>query len=284
MNSRFRKRLPGTALDYFDAREAVDALHPDAWAGLPYTARVHAENIVRLAAPARVDEFLMQIMQRRRDSDFPWFPGRVVHPDLPEQAAQTDPGAEMLALLARVKPAYSRVIEVQDGVSFPDSCIGTGSPTVAMGALGIVAIDAGGEPERANQGSASWMRLPDTVGVRLTGQRQPHATVTDMAVALTEHLRQHGVEGTYLEFFGDGARSLTIVERATVASWCTECGATAALFPIDNQTLDHLRLTVRDGGHVGVVEAYAQEAGFWVDSMLTAAYERMLSFDLSTVG
>jgi len=358
MNIPHRKPLPGTALDYFDAREAVDALQPGAWATLPYTARVHAENLVRRADPAHLHEYLRQLIERKRDIDFPWFPVRVVCHDILGQTALVDLAGLRDAIAkeggdpAAVNPvvpvqlivdhslavecggfepdAFARnraiedrrnedrfhfiewtkkafanvdvipagngimhqinlekmspVVYVQDGVAFPDTCVGTDSHTPHVDALGVIAVGVGGlEAENVMLGRASWMRLPDIVGVELTGRRQPGITATDIVLALTEFLRQQKVVGAYLEFFGDGARSLTIGDRATISNMCPEYGATAALFAIDEQTLAYLRLTGRDEAQVRLVETYARTAGFWADTLAGAQYERVLRFDLSTV-
>ncbi|MBK0120494.1 aconitate hydratase AcnA, partial [Delftia sp. S67] len=127
------------------------------------------------------------------------------------------------------------------------------------------------------------MRLPEIVGVRLTGRRQAGITATDIVLALTEFLRQQKVVGAYVEFFGEGADSLSIGDRATISNMCPEYGATAAMFSIDDQTLAYLRLTGRDEAQVRLVEAYARTAGFWSDSLAGVEYERVLQFDLSTV-
>jgi aconitate hydratase len=358
MISRYRKRLTGTALHYIDARSAVDALRPGAWAGLPYTARVHAENLVRRCDPAILDECLLQIIERRRDRDFPWFPVRVVCHDILGQTALVDLAGLRDAIAAeggdpaQVNPvvpvqlivdhslavecggfdpeafAKNRAIEdrrnedrfhfidwtkrafanvdvipagngimhqinlekmspvvyVQDGVAFPDTCVGTDSHTPHVDALGVIAVGVGGlEAENVMLGRASWMRLPGIVGVELRGRRQPGITATDIVLALTEFLRKEKVVGAYLEFFGEGARSLTIGDRATISNMCPEYGATAALFYIDEQTLDYLTLTGRDEAQVRLVETYAKGAGFWADALAGAEYERVLKFDLSTV-
>lgn len=359
MNStNYRKPLPGSALDYFDAQAAVEALRPGAWHRLSYTARVHAENLVRRCDPAILDECLLQIIDKRRDRDFPWYPVRVVCHDILGQTALVDLAGLRDAIAkeggdpAQVNPvvpvqlivdhslavecggfdpdafAKNRAIEdrrnedrfhfiewtkkafanvdvipagngimhqinlekmspvvyVQDGVAFPDTCVGTDSHTPHVDALGVVAIGVGGlEAENVMLGRASWMRLPDIVGVQLTGRRQPGITATDVVLALTEFLRNEKVVGAYLEFFGNGARSLTIGDRATISNMCPEYGATAALFSIDEQTLDYLRLTGREATQVELVENYAKTAGFWADSLEGAVYERVLTFDLSTV-
>ena len=358
MNTAYRKSLPGTTLDYFDARQAVDALAPGAWAKLPYTARVHAENLVRRADPVQLPQYLGQLIARQREMDFPWFPVRVVCHDILGQTALVDLAGLRDAIAkeggdpAAVNPvvpvqlivdhslavecggfdpdafAKNRAIEdrrnedrfhfiewtkrafanvdvipagngimhqinlekmspvvyVQDGVAFPDTCVGTDSHTPHVDALGVIAVGVGGlEAENVMLGRASWMRLPDIVGVELTGQRAPGITATDIVLALTEFLRQEKVVGAYVEFHGSGAQSLSIGDRATIANMCPEYGATAALFAIDEQTLQYLRLTGRDEQQVQLVEAYAKTAGFWADTLREVEYERVLRFDLSSV-
>ncbi|ADU99646.1 Fe/S-dependent 2-methylisocitrate dehydratase AcnD [Alicycliphilus denitrificans] len=358
MNIRYRKRLPGTALDYFDAREAVEALAPGAWARLPYTTRVHAENLVRRADPAQLNDYLRQLIGRKREIDFPWYPVRVVCHDILGQTALVDlaglrdaiakeggdPAAvnpvvpvqlivdhslavecggfdpdafaknraiedrrneDRFHFIEWTKKAFanvdvipagngimhqinlekmSPVVYVQDGVAFPDTCVGTDSHTPHVDALGVIAVGVGGlEAENVMLGRASWMRLPEIVGIKLTGRRQPGITATDMALALTEFLRQEKVVGAYVEFFGEGADSLSIGDRATISNMCPEYGATAALFTIDPQTIEYLRLTDRSPEQVRLVETYARQAGFWHTDLQTAQYERVLAFDLSTV-
>ncbi len=178
----------------------------------------------------------------------------------------------------------SPVIQARDGVAFPDTCVGTDSHTPHVDALGVIAIGVGGlEAENVMLGRASWMRLPDIVGVELTGRRQPGITATDMVLALTEFLRKQKVVGAYLEFYGEGAASLTLGDRATISNMAPEYGATAAMFSIDQQTIDYLRLTGRDDEQVALVETYARTAGLWADSLVDAEYERVLKFDLSSV-
>ncbi|MBL0719597.1 Fe/S-dependent 2-methylisocitrate dehydratase AcnD [Piscinibacter sp. Jin2] len=358
MNTAFRKPLPGTSLDYFDARAAVDALKPGAWDGLPYTARVHAENIVRKADPAIVDDCLLQLIERKRERDFPWYPARVVCHDILGQTALVDLAGLRDAIAqqggdpAKVNPVVpvqlivdhslavecggfdpdafqknrdieerrnedrfhfinwtktafdnvdvipagngimhqinlekmSPVIHAQDGVAFPDTCVGTDSHTPHVDALGVIAVGVGGlEAENVMLGRASWMRLPDIVGIELSGRRQPGITATDLVLALTEFLRQQKVVGAYLEFYGEGAASLTIGDRATISNMAPEYGATAAMFSIDGQTLDYLRLTGRTEEQLKLVETYAKQAGLWSDSLANVEYERVLRFDLSSV-
>jgi aconitase A len=131
--------------------------------------------------------------------------------------------------------------------------------------LGVGGLEA----ENVMLGRASWMRLPDIVGVELTGKRQPGITATDIVLALTEFLRKSKVVGAYLEFYGEGARSLTMGDRATISNMAPEYGATAAMFSIDEQTIDYLKLTGRTDEQVALVETYAKEAGLWSDSLKT---------------
>ncbi|WP_390345929.1 Fe/S-dependent 2-methylisocitrate dehydratase AcnD [Variovorax boronicumulans] len=358
MNTDYRKNLPGTALDYFDAREAVEAIRPGAWATMPYTARVHAENLVRRCDPAILVQSLTQLIERRRDHDFPWFPARVVCHDILGQTALVDLAglrdaiAEQGGDPSQVNPVVpvqlivdhslavecggfdpdafaknraiedrrnedrfhfiewtkrafrnmevippgngimhqinlermSPVVHAQDGVAYPDTLVGTDSHTPHVDALGVVAVGVGGlEAENVMLGRASWMRLPDIVGVRLAGRPQPGITATDVVLALTEFLRAAKVVGAYLEFHGEGAASLTLGDRATISNMAPEYGATAAMFAIDTQTLDYLRLTGRADEQVRLVEVYAKQAGLWADTLAEVVYERVLQFDLSTV-
>ncbi|QAY92585.1 Fe/S-dependent 2-methylisocitrate dehydratase AcnD [Pseudomonas sp. ACM7] len=358
MNTEFRKPLPGSHLDYFDVRAAVEAIQPGAYDTLPYTSRVLAENLVRRCDPATLTESLKQFIERKRDLDFPWFPARVVCHDILGQTALVDLAGlrDAIALQggdpAQVNPVVptqlivdhslaverggfdpeafeknraiedrrnedrfhfinwtkkafknvdvippgngimhqinlekmSPVIQVRDGVAFPDTCVGTDSHTPHVDALGVIAIGVGGlEAESVMLGRASWMRLPESVGVELTGKLQPGITATDMVLALTEFLRQQKVVGAWLEFFGEGASALTLGDRATISNMAPEYGATAAMFYIDQQTIDYLKLTGREDEQVQLVENYAKQTGLWADSLKNAQYERGLTFDLSSV-
>ena len=358
MNTEFRKTLPGTRLDYFDTRAAVDAIKPGAYDTLPYTSRVLAENLVRRCDPATLNASLSQLIERKRDLDFPWFPARVVCHDILGQTALVDLAGLRDAIAqqggdpAQVNPVVptqlivdhslavecggydpeafeknraiedrrnedrfhfiewtkkafknvdvippgngimhqinlekmSPVIQVRDGVAFPDTCVGTDSHTPHVDSLGVIAIGVGGlEAESVMLGRASWMRLPEIVGVELTGKLQPGITATDMVLALTEFLRKQKVVGAWLEFFGEGAAALTLGDRATISNMAPEYGATAAMFYIDRQTIDYLKLTGREDQQVQLVEHYAKVSGLWADSLKDAQYERRLSFDLSSV-
>ncbi|QXI27132.1 Fe/S-dependent 2-methylisocitrate dehydratase AcnD [Pseudomonas vanderleydeniana] len=358
MNTQYRKPLPGSHLDFFDARAAVDAIQPGAYATLPYTSRVLAENLVRRCEPATLTDSLKQLIERKRDLDFPWFPARVVCHDILGQTALVDLAGLRDAIAsqggdpAQVNPVVptqlivdhslavecggfdpdafaknraiedrrnedrfhfidwtkkafknvdvippgngimhqinlekmSPVIQARDGVAFPDTCVGTDSHTPHVDALGVIAIGVGGlEAESVMLGRASWMRLPEIVGVELTGKLQPGITATDMVLALTEFLRKQKVVGAYLEFFGEGASALTLGDRATISNMAPEYGATAAMFYIDQQTIDYLKLTGREDAQVQLVETYARESGLWADSLQGVQYERGLQFDLSSV-
>ncbi|MGR5550845.1 aconitate hydratase AcnA, partial [Vibrio sp. DNB22_12_1] len=160
----------------------------------------------------------------------------------------------------------------------------TDSHTPHVDALGVIAIGVGGlEAETVMLGRPSMMRLPDIVGVKLTGQRQPGITATDIVLAITEFLRNERVVSSYLEFFGEGARELTIGDRATISNMTPEYGATAGMFYIDEQTINYLKLTGRDDEQVKLVETYAKQTGLWADDLDSAVYERVLEFDLATV-
>ncbi|MCG8392320.1 MAG: Fe/S-dependent 2-methylisocitrate dehydratase AcnD, partial [Pseudomonadales bacterium] len=179
----------------------------------------------------------------------------------------------------------SPVVQVRDGVAFPDTCVGTDSHTPMVDALGVISVGVGGlEAENVMLGNPSMMRLPDIVGVELTGKLKPGITGTDLVLAITEFLRRERVVGAYLEFFGEGADSLSVGDRATIANMTPEYGATAGMFFIDDNTLDYLKLTGREDEQVALVEKYAKETGLWADSLKSAEYERVLKFDLSTVG
>ena len=169
----------------------------------------------------------------------------------------------------------STVVQVVDGVAFPDTCVGTDSHTPMVDALGVISVGVGGlEAESVMLGRASWMRLPDIIGVELTGKLQPGITSTDLVLALTAFLRKERVVGAYLEFYGEGASNLTVGDRATISNMTPEYGATAAMFYIDEQTIEYLKLTGREDDQVRLVEQYARETGLWADTLTHAEYER----------
>ena len=358
MNTEYRKKLPGSDLDFFDTRAAIEAIQPGAYEKLPYTSRVHAENLVRRCDPASLTDSLKQIIERKQDLDFPWYPARVVCHDILGQTALVDLAglrdaiADMGGDPSKVNPVVptqlivdhslavehagfekdafeknraiedrrnddrfhfinwtkkafknvdviqpgngimhqinlekmSPVIHARDGVAFPDTLVGTDSHTPHVDALGVIAIGVGGlEAETVMLGRPSYMRLPNIIGVELTGKRQPGITATDIVLAITEFLRNEKVVSSYLEFYGEGAANLTIGDRATISNMTPEFGASAGLFYIDEQTIDYLKLTGRDAEQVKLVETYAKETGLWADSLTKAEYERVLTFDLSSV-
>ncbi|WP_419146808.1 Fe/S-dependent 2-methylisocitrate dehydratase AcnD [Pseudoalteromonas 'SMAR'] len=358
MNTEFRKRLPDSELCYYDTKAAVEAIKPGSYETLPYTSRVLAENLVRRAEPEKLNDYLTQIIERRRDLDFPWFPARVVCHDILGQTALVDLAGLRDAIAekggdpAKVNPVVptqlivdhslavehagyekdafeknraiedrrnddrfhfinwtktafknvdvippgngilhqinlekmSPVIQARDGVAFPDTLVGTDSHTPHVDALGVIAVGVGGlEAESVMLGRASYMRLPDIVGVEIVGKRQPGITATDIVLAITEFLRKERVVSSYLEFFGEGTKDLNLGDRATISNMTPEYGATAAMFYIDEQTIDYLKLTGRDDEQVKLVEQYAKHTGLWADSLEKVQYERVLKFDLSTV-
>lgn len=359
MNSAYRKPLPGAkGLDFFDARQAVDEIAPGAHDRLPYTSKVLAENLVRRCEPGALKDSLRQLIERKQDLDFPWFPARVVCHDILGQTALVDLAGLRDAIAAKggdpaqvnpvvptqlvvdhslavecggfdpqafeknraiedrrnedrfhfinwTKQAFenvdvippgngilhqinlermSPVIQVRDGVAFPDTLVGTDSHTPMVDALGVIAIGVGGlEAESVMLGRASYMRLPDIVGVQLSGRPQPGITATDIVLALTEFLRKSKVVSAYLEFYGEGANALSLGDRATISNMAPEYGATAAMFYIDAQTISYLRLTGREDAQIALVETYAKQTGLWADQMQNAQYERVLEFNLSTV-
>ena len=364
MNYELRKPLPGytiagTNIDYFDTRGAIEAISQGAYAKLPYTSRVLAEQLVRKCAPDILTDCLKQIIYRKQELDFPWYPARVVCHDILGQTALVDlaglrdaiadqggdpskvnpvvptqlivdhslavenngddPDAfdknraiedrrneDRFHFIEWTKTAFknvdvipagngimhqinlekmSPVIQLQDGVAFPDTCVGTDSHTPHVNALGVIAIGVGGlEAETVMLGRPSMMRLPNIVGVRLSGKRQPGITATDIVLAITEFLRNAKVVSAYLEFFGDGAAELTIGDRATISNMTPEYGASAGMFYIDRQTIDYLKITGREPEQVELVETYAKHTGLWADDLIDAEYERVLEFDLSSVG
>ncbi|GAA4351908.1 Fe/S-dependent 2-methylisocitrate dehydratase AcnD [Kangiella taiwanensis] len=359
MNTNYRKKLEGSDLDYFDTRQAVEDIQEGAYDKLPYTSKVLAENLVRRCDPESLTASLKQLIERKRDLDFPWFPARVVCHDILGQTAFVDLAGLRDAIAegggdpAQVNPVVptqlivdhslavehggfekdafeknraieerrnedrfhfinwcktafknvnvvppgngimhqinlermSPVIQARDGVAFPDTLVGTDSHTPMVDALGVIAVGVGGlEAESVMLGRASYMRLPDIVGVELTGKPQPGITGTDIVLAITEFLRNERVVSAYLEFFGEGASHLTLGDRATISNMTPEYGATAGMFYIDEQTIDYLKLTGRDDEQVKLVEQYAKETGLWADGLKDAEYERVLTFDLSSVG
>ena len=187
-----------------------------------------------------------------------------------------------LEYLARV--VFSETVDGKT-VAFPDTLVGTDSHTTMVNGLGVVGWGVGGiEAEAAMLGQPVSMLLPRVLGLRLTGGLPRGTTATDLVLTITEALRKHGVVGKFVEFFGEGLRHLTIADRATLGNMCPEYGATVAMFPIDNMTLDYLRLTGRDESRVKLVEDYARAQGlFRGDDSPEAVYTETLELDLSSV-
>ena len=170
-------------------------------------------------------------------------------------------------------------------VAYPDTLVGTDSHTTMVNGLGVVGWGVGGiEAEAAMLGQPISMLLPQVLGFRLTGEMPQGATATDLVLTITEALRKHGVVGKFVEFFGEGLGALTIADRATLGNMCPEYGATVAIFPIDEMTLDYLRLTGRDESRVQIVEAYAKEQGlFRTAASPEAVYSEVMELDLETI-
>ena len=358
MNNNYRKPLQGTQLEYFDVRQAIEDIQSGAYAKLPYTSKVLAEQLVRRCDPVILEQSLKELINRQQDHDFPWYPARVVCHDILGQTALVDLAglrdaiAEQGGDPSKVNPVVptqlivdhslavefggfdpdafeknraiedrrnedrfhfiewtktafenvdvipagngimhqinlekmSPVIQNRGGLAYPDTCVGTDSHTPHTDALGVISIGVGGlEAENVMLGRASWMRLPDIIGVEFIGQRQAGITATDIVLALTEFLRKERVVGAYLEFFGEGADSMSVGDRATISNMTPEYGATAAMFYIDQNTIDYLTLTGREADQIQLVETYAKEIGLWASDMTQAEYPRVLRFDLSTV-
>ena len=359
MNTDYRKPLADTSLDYFDAKQAINDIKDGAYQQLPYTSRVLAENLVRRCEPDKLSDALNQLIERKQNLDFPWYPARVVCHDILGQTALVDLAGLRDAIAekggdpSKVNPVVptqlivdhslavehagfeedafeknraiedrrnedrfhfinwtktafenidviqpgngimhqinlekmSPVIQSRNGVAFPDTLVGTDSHTPHVDALGVIAVGVGGlEAESVMLGRASYMRLPDIVGVNLFGKRQDGITATDIVLAITKFLRNEKVVSCYLEFYGEGVAALTLGDRATISNMTPEFGASAGMFYIDENTIDYLRLTGRDEKQVQLVETYAKQTGLWAEDLIDASYERVLNFDLSSVG
>ena len=356
----YRKPLPNTNLEYFDAKAAIDGILPQAYEKMPYCLRIFAENLLRNAEkidnPEMVQTGLKQLALQENTEDFAWYPYRVVCHDILGQTALVDlaglrdaihlaggnpnevnpvvqtqlivdhslavefggfepdafsknreveerRNADRFHFINWTKTAFenidvvpagngimhqinleklSPVIAVENGVAFPDCCVGTDSHTPHTDALGVISVGVGGlEAESVMLGRASMMRLPEIVGVEIVGKRAAGITATDIVLHLTEFLRREKVVGAFVEFFGTGVADLSVGDRATISNMTPEYGATAALFAIDKQTIDYLKLTGRD--NADLVEHYAKTAGLWADDLGEVAYPRVLRFDLSAV-
>ena len=162
--------------------------------------------------------------------------------------------------------SLARVVMVRNGQAYPDTCVGTDSHTTMVNGLGVLGWGVGGiEAEAAMLGQPVSMLIPQVVGFKLTGELPQGATATDMVLTITEILRKHGVVGKFVEFFGDAVAGVSLANRATIGNMSPEYGSTAAIFPIDDETLRYLRLTGRSEEQVALVEAYCREQGLWHD-------------------
>lgn len=178
----------------------------------------------------------------------------------------------------------ARVTMTRDGVAYPDTCVGTDSHTTMVNGLGVLGWGVGGiEAEAAMLGQPVSMLIPKVVGFKLTGSIPAGSTATDVVLTITQMLRQHGVVGKFVEFYGNGVAEVPLANRATIGNMSPEFGSTAAIFPIDGVTLDYLRLTGRDEAQIALVEAYTKEQGLWHDPANEPAYSEYLELDLSTV-
>ncbi|MEX3937017.1 aconitate hydratase AcnA [Paraburkholderia phymatum] len=353
------RNLPNQSLAFVSIADAMQSIDPTAFARMPYSVRVFAENIARRQPVAQAARYLEALAARHHDVDFPYYPARVVLQDLlgtpalvdlagmrdaiaeaggdpatinpvvpthlvvdhslnvevagydreamaKNMAIEQTKNAERFEFLAWCKQAFSNLdvlmpgngilhqvniehlsplIQVRDGVAYPDTLVGTDSHTTMINAIGVLGWGVGGiEAESVMLGRAVWLRLPAIVGVELKGGRQPGVTATDLVLAITEFLRKQKVVGTIIEFYGEGARAMTLSDRATISNMAPEFGATAALFAIDEKTLDFMRLTGRSDAQIALTEDYAKAQGLWADDFNDAEYDRVLSFDLSDVG
>ena len=353
------KTLPGYSVQYVAIRDYVEKTQPGVFDQLPFSLRVFTENLLRRCPSQCLNESLDQVLGRKSDTDFPFYPARVVlqdllgTPALVDLAGLRDAVAEAGGDPSRVNPAvptqlvvdhslnvdiggmvrdaldqnmsieqrknaerfeflawaqrafdnvgvvmpgngilhqinlekFSPVVQVQDGVAFIDTLVGTDSHTTMINALGVMGWGVGGiEAESVMLGRPIWMRVPKVIGVELTGQRQAGIQATDIVLALTEYLRAQGVVGAILEFFGAGVSALSLADRATIANMSPEFGATASMFAIDEKTIDYLQLTGRSPELITLVESYAKAQGLWADALTQVKYQQILRYDIGQVG
>ena len=358
-NEKYLKDLAGIdGVKYYDVKSAVEDITPGSFAKLNYTSRVLAENLIRKCPSADLKDSLIQLIEKRTDKDFPWFPSRVichdilgltafvdlaglreavalgggdpqkVNPVVPTQlivdhslaveCGGFDPdafqknrdiedrrNADRFHFINWTKEAFnnvdvippgngimhqinlekmSPVVHNIDGIASPDTLVGTDSHTPHVDALGVIAVGVGGlEAENVMLGNPSYMRVPEIIGVNIVGVRSEGITATDIALSMTSYLRDNNVISAYLEFFGTGIKYLDLGDRATISNMTPEYGASAAMFAIDDRTIDYLRITGREAKQVKLVEAYAKANGLWADAFAHATYARTIEFDLSTV-
>lgn len=357
-NEKYLKQLDGLDVKYYDVKSAVEDIKAGSFAKLNYTSRVLAENLLRKCPSADLKDSLIQLIEKRTDKDFPWYPSRVichdilgltafvdlaglreavaskggnpdkVNPVVPTQlivdhslaveCGGFDPdafqknrdiedrrNADRFHFINWAKEAFnnvdvippgngimhqinlekmSPVVHLNDGIASPDTLVGTDSHTPHVDALGVIAVGVGGlEAENVMLGNPSYMRVPEIIGVEITGTRGAGITATDIALSLTSFLRENNVISAYLEFYGSGIKYLDLGDRATISNMTPEYGASAAMFAIDNRTIDYLKITGRDPKQVELVEKYAKGNGLWADTLSEATYARTLKFDLTTV-
>ena len=357
-NDKYLKELEGFNTSFYDVKAAVEDITPGSFEKLNYTSRVLAENLIRKCPSEDLKDSLIQLIEKRTDKDFPWFPSRVichdilgltafvdlaglreavaskggnpdkVNPVVPTQlivdhslaveCGGFDPdafqknrdiedrrNADRFHFINWTKEAFnnvdvippgngimhqinlekmSPVVHNIDGIASPDTLVGTDSHTPHVDALGVIAVGVGGlEAENVMLGNPSYMRVPEIIGVEITGVRAEGITATDIALAMTSFLRENDVISAYLEFFGEGIKYLNLGDRATIANMTPEYGASAGMFAIDEQTIDYLTVTGRDAAQVKLVEAYAKANGLWADQFENATYARTIEFDLGAV-
>ncbi len=357
-NDKYLKKLEGFDTSFYDVKAAVEDIKEGSFSKLNYTSRVLAENLLRKCPSEDLKDSLIQLIEKRTDQDFPWYPSRVVTHDIlgltalvdlaglreaiadasgdPKKVNPVVPiqlivdhslavecggfekdafqknrdiedrrNADRFHFINWAKEAFdnvdvippgngimhqinlekmSPVIHNVDGIASPDTLVGTDSHTPHVDALGVLAIGVGGlEAENVMLGNPSYMRTPEIIGINVVGKRAAGITATDIALTLTSYLRDQNVISAYLEFYGQGLEYLNLGDRATISNMTPEYGASAAMFGIDEQTLDYLTLTRRESKQVKLVEAYAKANGLWASSLSEATYARELTFDLSSV-
>jgi len=357
-NDKYLKKLEGFDTSFYDVKAAVEDITPGSFEKLNYISRVLAENLLRKCPSEDLKDSLIQLIEKRTDKDFPWYPSRVVTHDIlgltalvdlaglreAVEAGGGDPrevnpvvptqlivdhslavecggfdpeafqknrdiedrrNADRFHFINWTKEAFdnvdvippgngimhqinlekmSPVVHNIDGIASPDTLVGTDSHTPHVDALGVYALGVGGlEAENVMLGNPSFMRVPEVIGVNVIGVRAPGITATDIALTLTSFLRENNVISSFLEFYGEGLKYLNLGDRATISNMTPEYGASAAMFGIDEQTLDYLTLTGRESEQVKLVEAYAKANGLWATELTKATYAREITFDLSEV-
>jgi len=357
-NKKYLKYLDNFNIKYYNIKSAIEDVKPNSFEKMNYTSRILAENLIRKCPSEDLKESLIQIIEKRADKDFPWYPSRVVCHDIlgltafvdlaglreavakkgvnPQKINPVVPtqlivdhslavecsgsnadafkknreiedrrNAHRFDFINWTKRAFdnvdvippgngimhqinlekmSPVIHLENNLAYPDTLVGTDSHTPHVDALGVIAIGVGGlEAENVMLGNPSMMRIPEIIGVKIVGTRSARITATDIALSLTSFLRQSNVISAYLEFFGSGIKYLNLGDRATISNMTPEYGASAAIFTIDEQTIDYLKATGRKEKQIKLVETYAKLNGLWASEFKNATYAKTLTFDLSCV-